>query len=127
MNAQDLRAYGLIPEIIGRLPVITYLDQLDRDALKRILTEPRNAVLKQYEKLFRMDGIKLEIEPEVPDLIVDTSISNKLGARGLRTICEKIFGDAMFETPSSRKKTFRVSLQYAREKLSMDYLTGFSG
>ena len=115
--AQDLRAYGLIPEIIGRLPVITYLDHLDRDALRRILTEPKNAILRQYEKLFELDGIKLEIDDDVLDLIVDTSISNKLGARGLRSICEKIFDDAMYEAPSSRKKTFRVTKAYAQEKL----------
>lgn len=117
VNAQDMRAYGLIPEIIGRLPVITYLDKLDREALKRILTEPKNAVLKQYEKLFQMDGIKLQTDPEVLDLIVDTSISNKLGARGLRSICEQIFDEAMFEAPSSEKKTFHVTLAYAKEKL----------
>lgn len=118
VNAQDLRAYGLIPEIIGRLPVITYLDKLDRDALKRILTEPKNAVLKQYEKLFQMDGIKLVIDPEVLDLIVDTSISNSLGARGLRSICERVFDDAMFDAPSSSKKSFRVTVSYAKDKLS---------
>ena len=115
--AQDLRAYGLIPEIIGRLPVITYLDHLDRDALRRILTEPKNAILRQYEKLFELDGIKLEIDDDVLDLIVDTSISNKLGVRGLRSICEKIFDDAMYEAPSSRKKSFRVTRAYAEEKL----------
>ena len=115
--AQDLRAYGLIPEIIGRLPVITYLDHLDRDALKRILTEPKNAIMKQYETLFALDGISLTVDPEVLDLIVDTSIANKLGARGLRSICEKIFDDAMFEAPSSRKKTFHVTPAYAQEKL----------
>ena len=113
----DLRAYGLIPEIVGRLPVITYLDQLDRDSLKRILTEPKNALLRQYEKMFELDGIKLEIEPEVLDLIVDTSIKNKLGARGLRSICEKVMADAMFEAPSSRKKTFRLTAEYAKERL----------
>lgn len=118
VNAQDLRAYGLIPEIIGRLPIITYLDQLDRDALKRILTEPKNAVLKQYERLFQMDGIALAVEPAVLDLIVDTSISNKLGARGLRSICERIFDEAMFEAPSSSKKSFKVTLTYAKDKLS---------
>ena len=117
VEAQDLRGYGLIPEIIGRLPVITYLDNLDRDALKRILTEPKNAILKQYEKMFELDGIKLEIEPEVLDLIVDTSISNKLGARGLRSICEKIMTDAMYEAPSSKKKTFKLSLDYAKARL----------
>jgi len=113
----DLRAYGLIPEIVGRLPLITYLDHLDRDSLKRILTEPRNALLRQYEKLFELDGIKLEVAPEVLDLIVDTSIQNKLGARGLRSICEKIMADAMFEAPSTRKKVFQLSLAYAQSKL----------
>ena len=117
VDAQDLRAYGLIPEIVGRLPVVTYLEQLDRDALKRILTEPKNAIVRQYEKLFELDGIRLEIEPAVLDLIVDTSIKNKLGARGLRGIFETVMTDAMFEAPSSRKKTFRLTLEYAREKL----------
>lgn len=117
VSAQDLRGYGLIPEIIGRLPVITYLDPLDRDALKRILTEPKNAVLKQYEKIFELDGMKLVIDPEVLDLIVDTSISNKLGARGLRSICEQIMNDAMYEAPSSKKKTFHLTLDYAKSKL----------
>lgn len=117
VDAMDLRAYGLIPEIVGRLPLVTYLDQLDRDSLKRILTEPKNALLKQYEKLFEIDGMKLEIEPEVLDLIVDTSIKNKLGARGLRSICEKIMGDAMFEAPSSKKKVFKLTLDYAKQRL----------
>ena len=118
VEAQDMRAYGLIPEIIGRLPVITYLDSLDRDALLRILTEPKNAILKQYTKLFEMDGMKLVLEEGVNELIVDTAISNRLGARGLRSICEKIFDDAMFDAPSSRKKTFAVTVDYAKEKLS---------
>lgn len=118
VEAQDLRAYGLIPEIIGRLPVITYLDHLDRDALKRILTEPKNALMRQYEKMFELDGIKLKVEPEVLDLIVDTSIENKLGARGLRSICEAIMTDAMYEAPSSNRKTFNLTLKYAKEKLA---------
>ena len=118
VDAQDMRAYGLIPEIIGRLPVITYLDALDRDALLRILTEPRNAIIKQYEKLFEMDGIRLQLEDGVKELIVDTAIANKLGARGLRSICEKIFDDAMYDAPSSRKKTFTITLEYARERVS---------
>ena len=118
VDAQDMRAYGLIPEIIGRLPVITYLDALDRDALLRILTEPKNAVLKQYAKLFEMDGMTLKIAPGVKELIVDTAIKNKLGARGLRSICEQIFDDAMYDAPSSGKKTFTVSLSYAKEKLA---------
>ena len=117
VEAQDLRSYGLIPEIIGRLPVITYLDHLDRDALKRILIEPKNALMRQYERMFELDGIKLTVDPEVLDLIVDTSIENKLGARGLRSICESIMTDAMYDAPSSSKKTFRLTLKYAKEKL----------
>ena len=117
VDAMDLRAYGLIPEIVGRLPVITYLDQLDRDSLKRILTEPKNAILRQYKKLFELDGITLEIDPEVLDLIVDTSIRNKLGARGLRSICEKLMADAMFDAPGSRNKVFHLTLEYAKSKL----------
>ena len=115
--AQDLRAYGLIPEIIGRLPVITYLDQLDRAALLRILTEPKNAIIRQYEKMFELDGMQLKIEPGVLDLIVDTAIENKLGARGLSSICEQIMTDAMYEAPSSRKKTFDLTLDYAKAHL----------
>ena len=117
VEAQDLRKYGLIPEIIGRLPVITYLDQLDRKSLKRILTEPKNAILRQYEKLFELDGKRLVIEPRVLDLIVDTAIKNKLGARGLRSICERIMSDAMYESPSSRSKTFKLTLDYAKARL----------
>ena len=117
VEAQDLRKYGLIPEIIGRLPVITYLDQLDRKSLKRILTEPKNAILRQYEKLFELDGKKLVIEPGVLDLIVDTAIKNKLGARGLRSICERIMSDAMYESPSSRSKTFKLTVDYAKARL----------
>ena len=117
VDAMDLRSYGLIPEIVGRLPVITYLDQLDRASLRRILVEPKNAIVRQYEKLFEMDGMKLEIAPEVLDLIVDTSIQNKLGARGLRSICERVMADAMFDAPSSKKKTFKLTLDYAKAKL----------
>ncbi|MBR0174948.1 MAG: ATP-dependent Clp protease ATP-binding subunit ClpX [Bacteroidales bacterium] len=117
VEAQDIRKYGLIPEIVGRLPVLMSLDNLDRKALKRILTEPKNAILRQYEKLFEIDGIKLEIEPKVLDIIVDTAIKDKLGARGLRAICERIMNDAMYEAPSSRKKTFRLTAEYAKEKL----------
>ena len=117
VEAQDLRSYGLIPEIVGRLPVVTHLDPLDRDALKRILTKPRNAILKQYKKLFEMDGITLQISPRVLDLIVDTAMERKLGARGLRSICEQIFTDAMFEAPTSRTKVFKVDLAYAQDKL----------
>ena len=117
VEAQDLRSYGLIPEIIGRLPVITYLDNLDREALKRILTEPKNAIMRQYEKMFEIDGIRLVVEPEVLDIIVDTAIENKLGARGLRAICEKIMTDAMYDAPSSGKKTFKLTAGYASAKL----------
>ena len=117
VDAMDLRSYGLIPEIVGRLPVVTYLDQLDRASLRRILVEPKNALIRQYEKLFELDGMKLEIDPEVLDLIVETSIANKLGARGLRSICEKLMADAMFEAPSSRKKVFHLTLDYAKERL----------
>ncbi len=117
VDAMDLRAYGLIPEIVGRLPVITYLDQLDRDSLRRILVEPKNALVRQYTRLFALDGIKLEVEPKVLDLIVDTSIKNKLGARGLRSICEKVLSDAMFDAPSSNKKVFKLGLDYARKCL----------
>ena len=120
VSAQDLRAYGLIPEIIGRLPVITYLDQLDRAALLRILTEPKNAIIRQYEKMFELVGLKLRIEPAVLDLIVDTAIENRLGARGLRSICEKIMTDAMYEAPSSKKKTFDLTLDYAKAHLGTD-------
>ena len=118
VDAMDLRAYGLIPEIVGRLPVITYLDQLDRDSLKRILTEPKNALLRQYEKMFELDGIELKIDPEVLDIIVDTALRNKLGARGLRSICERVMADAMFEAPSSRKKSFQLTADYVRERLA---------
>ena len=117
VEPQDLRSYGLIPEIIGRLPVITYLDQLDADALKRILTKPKNAIIKQYRRLFELDGVKLEISPRVLDLIVSTAMERKLGARGLRAICEQIFTDAMYEAPSSGMKVFRVDLQYAKARL----------
>ena len=114
---QDLRAFGLIPEIIGRVPVITYLNPLDKETLRSILTEPKNAIIKQYEKLFEYDNIKLEIKPSVFDYIVDKAIEFKLGARGLRSICEIIMIDAMFELPSTSTKTVEITLKYAKEKL----------
>lgn len=114
---QDLKSFGLIPEIIGRLPILTHLDPLDRDALRRVLTEPKNAIVKQYEKLFAMDGVKLEFAPETLDLIVDKAIEYKLGARGLRSIVESIMIDAMYEIPSTDTKTFEVTRDYALEKL----------
>ena len=114
----DLKSFGLIPEIIGRLPLLTYLNPLDADALKRILTEPKNAIIKQYVKLFEMDGIKLEFDEAVYQYIVDKAIEYKLGARGLRAITENIMMDAMYDMPTSRKRTLHVTLEYAQEKLS---------
>ena len=114
---QDLKSFGLIPEIIGRLPVLTYLNPLDREALRRILVEPKNSIIKQYEKLFKMDGIKLSFAPETLDYIVDKAVEYKLGARGLRSIVEAVMMDAMFEVPSKKVKQFDVTLQYAREQL----------
>ena len=114
---QDLRSYGLIPEIIGRLPVVTHLDPLDRGSLLAILIEPRNALIKQYKELFAMDGIKLVVRKEVLEFIVDTAISFKLGARGLRSLCEAIMNDAMFEAPTSGRKTLILTLAYAKERI----------
>ncbi|MDD4919423.1 MAG: ATP-dependent Clp protease ATP-binding subunit ClpX [Bacteroidales bacterium] len=114
---QDLRAYGLIPEIVGRMPVVTYLNKLDRDALKDILTKPKNALIKQYKHLFALDGIKMSIDQQVLDYIVDTAIEFKMGARGLRSICETIMVDAMYDAPSSGKKTLRITLPYARKRV----------
>lgn len=115
---QDLRAYGLIPEIIGRVPVVTYLNPLDRDALLRILTEPKSALIKQYVKLFEMDGVKLVIKDEVLDLIVDTAIKYKLGARGLRSICETILLDFMYQVPGTNQKTLTIDKKIAESKLT---------
>ena len=114
---QDLKSFGLIPEIIGRLPVLTYLNPLDREALRRILVEPKNSIIKQYEKLFKMDGIKLSFATETLDYIVDKAVEYKLGARGLRSIVEAVMMDAMFEVPSKKVKSFDVTLEYAREQL----------
>ncbi|HIV84506.1 MAG TPA: ATP-dependent Clp protease ATP-binding subunit ClpX, partial [Candidatus Prevotella intestinigallinarum] len=119
---QDLKAFGLIPEIIGRLPVLTYLKPLDRDALARILTEPKNSIVKQYAKLFAMDGIELTFSDEALNLIVDKAVEYKLGARGLRSIVESIMMDAMFEVPSTDAKTFEVTLDYARQQLDKSHL-----
>lgn len=114
---QDLKSYGLIPEIIGRLPILTNLEPLDRPALRRILTEPKNAITKQYVKLFQMDGIKLKFEDEVLDYIVDKAIEYKLGARGLRSIVEAIMMDAMYELPSTKTNTYSVKKEYAQKQL----------
>ena len=118
----DLKKFGLIPEIIGRLPILTYLEPLDKAALRRILTEPRNAITKQYVKLFAMDGITLTYEEEVYDYIVDKAIEFKLGARGLRSITESIMLDAMSSMPSSNKKSLKITLDYAKEQLSKSSL-----
>ncbi|MBN1924439.1 MAG: ATP-dependent Clp protease ATP-binding subunit ClpX [Prolixibacteraceae bacterium] len=113
----DLKAFGLIPEIIGRLPVLTYLDPLDPDALRRILTEPKNAIVKQYIKLFELDSINLKFEENALDYIVNIAVEFKLGARGLRSICETIMTDAMFEMPSNGHKQFTITGEYARSKV----------
>lgn len=114
---QDLKSFGLIPEIIGRLPVLTSLDPLDRTALRRILTEPKNAIIRQYKKLFEIDGVKLEFTDDALDRIVDKAIEYKLGARGLRSIVETVMVDAMFEVPSSGTKEFTVTAEYIDDKL----------
>lgn len=114
---QDLKSFGLIPEIIGRLPVLTYLNPLDRTALRNILTEPKNSIIKQYVKLFEMDGVKLEFESEVFEYIVDKAIEYKLGARGLRSIVETIMNDVMFEIPSQQTECFVVTLDYAKQQM----------
>ncbi|MBL7896384.1 MAG: ATP-dependent Clp protease ATP-binding subunit ClpX [Bacteroidia bacterium] len=119
ISPQDLKSFGLIPELIGRLPILTYLQPLDKSALRRILTEPKNALIKQYKHLFKMEGIKLEFEDEVLDLIVDKATEFKLGARGLRGICEAIMLDLMYDLPSNEKapKSFTITLDYAADKL----------
>ena len=113
---QDLRSFGLIPELVGRLPVLTFMQPLGREALLRILTEPKNAIVRQYERLFAMDGVELKFEPEVLEYIVDKAVEFKLGARGLRSIAEAVMTDAMYELPSSDEKRFTVTLAYARER-----------
>ena len=126
MAPQDLRSYGLIPEIIGRLPILTNLEPLDRDALLKILTEPKNAITKQYEKLLEMDGVKLIIEDDVLEYVVDKAIEFKLGARGLRSIFETIMIDVMYRVPSMNKKTYTLTREYAQqqlEKSNFDLLT----
>jgi len=115
---KDLKEFGLIPEIIGRLPVLTHMNPLDKKTLRAILTEPKNAIIKQYEKLFAMDGISFTITEQALDYIVDKAIEYKLGARGLRSLCEAVFTDAMFELPSSDEKEFKVTKPYAQGKLS---------
>jgi ATP-dependent Clp protease ATP-binding subunit ClpX len=118
VSPQDLRSFGLIPEIIGRLPIITYLHPLGRKALLNILTKPKNALIKQYVKLFSIDGITLTIDDDVLNFIVDTATAYKLGARGLRSICEAIMLDAMYDAPSSKSEELRITLPYAEKKVS---------
>jgi ATP-dependent Clp protease ATP-binding subunit ClpX len=117
---KDLKEFGLIPEIIGRLPVLTHMNPLDKKTLRAILTEPKNAIIKQYEKLFAMDGITFQITEQALDYIVDKAVEYKLGARGLRSLCEAVFTDAMFELPSSDETEFKVTKPYAEEKLSYE-------
>ena len=114
---QDLKSYGLIPELVGRLPVLTYMQPLSKQALRSILTEPRNAIVKQYVRLFAMDGVELHFDEDVLDYIVDKADEYKLGARGLRSICEAIMIDAMYDVPSSGQKRFDVTLPYAKKKI----------
>lgn len=118
ISPQDLKSFGLIPEIIGRLPILTYLNPLDRQALRKILTEPKNSIIKQYVKLFEIDGVELIFSDEVLDFIVDKAIEFKLGARGLRSITETIMTDLMFETPSEQTGQLKVELTYAKERVN---------
>lgn len=118
VNAQDLKTFGLIPELLGRLPVITHLDPLDAATLRSILTEPKNSLMKQYSKLFELEGIELQVEDEVMDFIVEKALEFKLGARGLRSICENILTDAMYELPGLMQKKFVVTLEYATEQFA---------
>ncbi|HNQ38902.1 MAG TPA: ATP-dependent Clp protease ATP-binding subunit ClpX, partial [Prolixibacteraceae bacterium] len=119
---QDLKAFGMIPEIIGRLPVLTYLDPLDRDTLRKILTDPKNSIIKQYVKLFELDHIQLEFDEEALWYIVDKAVEFKLGARGLRSICESIMMDAMFHSPSQGTQSLRITRDYASEMLERSHL-----
>ena len=122
ISPQDLKSFGLIPEIIGRLPILTYLKPLERDALRKILTEPKNSIIKQYIKLFEMDNVKLSFDEDVLEYIVDKAIEFKLGARGLRSIVESIIMDAMFEFPSKNEKELNIKLDYAQKKLEKSNL-----
>ncbi len=117
ISPQDLKSFGLIPEIIGRIPVLTYLEPLDRKALRSILTEPRNSLIKQYIKLFELDHVELSFDEEALEFIVDKAVEFKLGARGLRSICENIMNDAMFDTPSANVTEMKITLDYAQEKI----------
>jgi ATP-dependent Clp protease ATP-binding subunit ClpX len=123
VNARDLKSFGLIPELLGRLPVVTFLNPLDQPTLRSILTEPKNALIKQYKKLFELENIKLTIDDDVYDFMVDKAIEYKLGARGLRSICENILNDAMFEMPSTKQHVFHLDLPYAQNKFNKSKLS----
>ncbi len=123
INATDLKSFGLIPELLGRLPVVTHLNPLDRETLRLILTEPKNALIKQYTKLFELEGIDLTIEENVLDFMVEKALEYKLGARGLRSICEGILTDAMYELPSSKETQFNLQLEYAQRKFDKNKLS----
>jgi ATP-dependent Clp protease ATP-binding subunit ClpX len=123
ISAPDLKTFGLIPELLGRLPVVTYLNPLDAETLRNILTEPKNSLVKQFKKLFEIEGIALSFEPEVLDFMVEKALEYKLGARGLRSICESILTDAMYELPSQKVKTFEVTLDYAQRKFGTSKLS----
>jgi ATP-dependent Clp protease ATP-binding subunit ClpX len=123
VNPQDLKSFGLIPELLGRLPVVTHLDPLDAIVLRAILTEPKNALIKQYKKLFELEGIQLTVEEKVYDFMVEKALEYKLGARGLRSICEGILTDAMFELPSTKEKEFTLDLEYAQRKFDKSKLS----
>ncbi len=116
INATDLKSFGLIPELLGRLPVVTHLNPLDKDTLRQILTVPKNALIRQYQRLFELEGIALTLDDEVYDFLVEKAIEYKLGARGLRSICESILTDAMYELPSTKETKFHVTVEYARQK-----------
>ena len=123
VNAQDLKSFGLIPELLGRLPVVTYLNPLDAETLRSILTEPKNSLIKQYVKLFEIEGIELVIDNDVYDFMVEKAMEYKLGARGLRSICESILTDAMYELPSQKVKSFHLTMEYATRKFSVSKLS----
>ena len=122
VQPQDLKAFGLIPELIGRLPVLTYLNPLDKAALEQILTEPKNSIIKQYKKLFELDGVNLEFTPEALEVIVDKAVDYKLGARGLRSIVENVMMDSMYSLPSQKVKKFEVTPEYVRQQLEQSHL-----
>lgn len=123
VNAVDLKSFGLIPELLGRLPVVTFLNPLDADTLRNILTQPKNSLIKQFTRLFEIEGIELRFQPEVLDFMVEKALEYKLGARGLRSICESILTDAMYELPSQKIKTFEVTLEYAQRKFNTSKLS----